>query len=139
MTGAVYSDFGQLASLRAQAQSNPNAALETVAEQFEGLFVQMMMQSMRDATIEGGLFQSHALDSYQQMTDKQMSLHLSQNGGIGLARFLVEQLQVRDDVGRSDVHVGDLSVPTPSPIEIARSSKAIPVRAANFTSVAEET
>jgi len=89
---ALYNDFNSIAELRADARLDPNAALESVAAQFESLFVQMMLKSMRDATIEGGLFQSNQLDTYQQMSDQQLSLDISDKGGIGLAEVLIKQL-----------------------------------------------
>ena len=92
-TGAVYSDFGHLASLKAEAAANPNAAIEDVASQFESIFIQMMLKSMRDATVKGDLFNSNQLDTYMAMADQQVALSLSENGGIGIARMLVEQLQ----------------------------------------------
>jgi len=100
-TGAIYSDFGHLASLKADAQKNPNAALEDVAEQFESLFLQMMMKSMRDATVKGDLFSSNQMDTYMSMADKQIAVSLSENGGIGIARMLVEQMQTKGYVPRS--------------------------------------
>lgn len=90
---AVYSDFNSLANLRTAARQDADASLEDVARQFESLFVQMMLKSMRDATMEGGLFDSHQLESYQQMHDQQLSLDLASRGGIGLADVLVEQLR----------------------------------------------
>ena len=95
---AVYTDFSQLESLKAQAQANPDAALEEVAQQFESLFLQMMLKSMRDATMKSDLFGSDQMESYQSMADQQIALTLSQQGGMGLARVLVEQMQVRDQV-----------------------------------------
>lgn len=85
-------DIQGLASLRSQARQAPGAAISEVAGQFESLFVQMMLKSMRDATVDGGLFDSTQLDTYQQMFDQQVSLELSQQGGIGLAEILVTQL-----------------------------------------------
>ena len=85
-------DIQGLASLRSQARLAPGAAISEVAGQFESLFVQMMLKSMRDATVDGGLFDSSQLDTYQQMFDQQISLELSQQGGIGLAEILVTQL-----------------------------------------------
>ena len=85
-------DIQGLASLRSQARQAPGAAISEVAGQFESLFVQMMLKSMRDATVDGGLFDSSQLDTYQQMFDQQISLELSQQGGIGLAEILVTQL-----------------------------------------------
>lgn len=99
MAGAVYTDFGQLATLRGEAQQNPNAALEDVAAQFESLFLQQMLKSMRDATMKSDLFDSSQMETYQQMADQQVALQLSEQGGIGLARALVEQMQVRGYVG----------------------------------------
>ena len=85
-------DIQGLASLRSHARGAPGAAISEVAGQFESLFVQMMLKSMRDATVDGGLFDSSQLDTYQQMFDQQISLELSQQGGIGLAEILVTQL-----------------------------------------------
>ncbi|EAQ98457.1 flagellar assembly peptidoglycan hydrolase FlgJ [Congregibacter litoralis] len=90
---AVYNDFNSLANLRTAARQDADASLRDVAQQFESLFVQMMLKSMRDATMEGGLFDSHQLESYQQMHDQQLSLDLASRGGIGLADVLVEQLR----------------------------------------------
>ncbi|MDP5053216.1 MAG: flagellar assembly peptidoglycan hydrolase FlgJ, partial [Congregibacter sp.] len=92
-TQAVYSDFNSLANLRTAARQDADASLEDVARQFESLFVQMMLKSMREATTEGGLFDSHQMESYQQMHDQQLSLDLASRGGIGLAKVLVEQLR----------------------------------------------
>ena len=58
---AVYNDMGALADLRGRARANPNEAVEEVAQQFEALFIQMMLKSMRDAVEDGGLFGSDQL------------------------------------------------------------------------------
>jgi flagellar protein FlgJ len=89
---STFMDIQGLASLRSHARGAPGAAISEVAGQFESLFVQMMLKSMRDATVDGGLFDSSQLDTYQQMFDQQISLELSQQGGIGLAEILVAQL-----------------------------------------------
>ncbi len=92
-SAALYSDFGSLAGLRTQARQDAGGSLREVASQFESLFVQMMLKSMRDATMEGGLFDSNALESYEQMYDQQLAVELSRHGGIGLAEVIVEQLR----------------------------------------------
>ena len=89
---STFMDIQGLASLRSHAREAPGTAISEVAGQFESLFVQMMLKSMRDATVDGGLFDSSQLDTYQQMFDQQISLELSQQGGIGLAEILVTQL-----------------------------------------------
>ena len=84
----VYNDMGALADLRSRARANPNEAVEEVAQQFEALFIQMMLKSMRDAVEDGGLFGSDQLDTYQQMADQQTALDMAAKGGIGLAEAL---------------------------------------------------
>tara|TARA_R110002110_G_scaffold405241_1_gene624192 strand:+ start:23427 stop:24404 length:978 start_codon:yes stop_codon:yes gene_type:complete len=89
---SLYNDVQGLNSLKHQVRLDPTSNLEEVAAQFESVFVQMMVKSMRDATIEGELFSSDQMDTYQQMFDKQLSLDLSRQGGLGLAQILVDQL-----------------------------------------------
>jgi flagellar protein FlgJ len=93
MNGAIYSDFSQFTTLRAEATKNPNAALEDVAAQFESIFLQQMLKSMRDATVKSDLFDSSQMDTYQSMADQQLAVSLAESGGIGLARMMVEQMQ----------------------------------------------
>ncbi|SBR52379.1 flagellar assembly peptidoglycan hydrolase FlgJ [Halomonas sp. HL-93] len=74
------------------AKTDPDAGAESAAQQFEALFVQMMMKSMRDAIPESGLMNSSATDSYQKMLDQQWSQVIASKG-VGLADALVEQLE----------------------------------------------
>ena len=88
----VYTDFSGLASLKGQAQAEPDNAVEEVARQFESLFVGMMLKAMRDAVPKDGLFASNQMDSYQQMFDQQLALDMTRDGGIGLADLIERQL-----------------------------------------------
>lgn len=101
MSGAIYNDFSQFTTLRAEATKNPNAALEEVAAQFESIFLQQMLKSMRDATTKSDLFDSSQMETYQSMADQQLAVQLSEQGGIGLARMMVEQMQTRGLVPES--------------------------------------
>ena len=108
MTNTIFNDIGYLSSLRAEAASAPNKAIENVASQFEALFIQQMMKSMRDAVPKSELMQSDHLETYQSMADRQMAVSLSQQGGIGIARMLVEQMQSKGYVPspeNSDTHI----------------------------------
>ncbi len=88
-------DLGGLDSLRSRAHKDEKAALKEVAQQFEGIFVQMLMKSMRDAN---AIFESDSpMNSqytkfYEQMRDQQMSVDLSTKGILGLADLMVQQL-----------------------------------------------
>lgn len=106
MAGAVYTDFAQFSTLRAEATANPNAAIEEVAAQFESLFLQQMLKSMRDATVKSDLFDSNQIETYQSMADQQLALQLAEQGGIGLARMMVEQMQTRGYVSETESETG---------------------------------
>lgn len=54
--------------------------------------MQMMLKSMRDASMGDGLMDSEQTDFYQGMFDQQISLTLSQGRGLGLADRLIKQL-----------------------------------------------
>ena len=107
MSGAIYNDFSQFTTLRAEATKNPNAALEDVAAQFESIFLQQMLKSMRDATTKSDLFDSSQMETYQSMADQQLAVQLSEQGGIGLARMMVEQMQTRGLVPESGDNAND--------------------------------
>ncbi|GIU43538.1 flagellar assembly peptidoglycan hydrolase FlgJ [Shewanella colwelliana] len=88
-------DIGGLDSLRAKAQKDDQAALKEVAQQFEGIFVQMLMKSMRDANAvfeSDSPMNSQYTKFYEQMHDQQMSVNLSDKGMLGLADLMVQQL-----------------------------------------------
>ena len=88
----VYTDFEGLAALRAKARDDQHAALDQVARQFESLFLQMMLKSMRDASFGGGLLDSKQSEFYREMYDDQIAVDMTQKNGIGLADVLKRQL-----------------------------------------------
>jgi len=88
----VYTDFEGLSELRSRARTNSEDTLHEVAGQFEALFIQMMLKSMRDAGLGEGLLDSEHTKTYQAMFDKQISIDLSKRQGLGLAEMMVRQL-----------------------------------------------
>ncbi|MHB8472770.1 MAG: flagellar assembly peptidoglycan hydrolase FlgJ [Gammaproteobacteria bacterium] len=88
----VYTDLQGLTQLRGQAQQKSPEAMREAARQFEALFVQMMLKSMRDAKIGEGLMDSEQSDMYRDMYDKQMSMEMTRQRGFGLAAMIVKQL-----------------------------------------------
>ncbi|WP_428312303.1 flagellar assembly peptidoglycan hydrolase FlgJ [Hydrocarboniphaga sp.] len=84
-------DLGQLQSLRNGVHADEAGAIRKSAQQFEALFTQMMLKSMRDA-LPGDSGLGEQGDFYQGMYDQQLSLSLSSGKGMGLADLLVQQL-----------------------------------------------
>ena len=93
-SSSVYTDFHGLSQLKADVRNeNSNESIEQVARQFESIFTQMMLKSMRDANpTEGGLFDNDQSKMYREMFDKQISLSMSEGRGIGLKDMLIRQL-----------------------------------------------
>ena len=86
---SMYSDFTGLAQLREDARNESPEAAKEAAQQFEALFVQMMLQSMRSATAVLG---EQRDTTYEEMFDKQIALELTQGKGLGIADLLMRQL-----------------------------------------------
>ncbi|QHS12785.1 flagellar assembly peptidoglycan hydrolase FlgJ [Shewanella sp. Arc9-LZ] len=92
-------DLGGLDSLRVQAQKDEKGALKEAAKQFEGIFIQMLMKSMRDANAafkSDNPMNSETTAFFEQMRDQQMSVDLSNKGMLGLAEMMVQQLDPDD-------------------------------------------
>ena len=89
-TSRSYLDFSGLGELRGQAQQNQDKALKESAQQFEGLFIQMMLKSMLEANepMKDEENQSHALETFENMFDKEVSLQMAKRGAIGVADFM---------------------------------------------------
>ena len=95
-----YLDFSGLGELRGKAQRNDDSALRETAQQFEAMFIQMMLKSMRDASNEmkSDLVHSDAAETFEGMYDKEMSVKLAQRNALGLADSIVRNVQQRQTV-----------------------------------------
>ncbi len=89
---ALAADTRGLDALKFRARINPDAALKDAARQFETLFMNMLLKSMREATPQDGLFDSEQTRFYTSMLDQQLSGKMSERG-LGLAEIMVRQLQ----------------------------------------------
>ena len=90
-----YNDFSGLQALKSRAsQGESPETLDAAAKQFEAMFIQMMMKSMRDAnaTMKSGLFDNAGTDMFEEMLDKEFSVQFGEKGAFGLAEMLVQQL-----------------------------------------------
>lgn len=95
----VYGDLQGLEKLKHSNESDSPETLRFVAEQFEALFMQMMLKSAHVSDQEDGLFDSEQTEFYQDWYDKQLAIHLSSGQGVGIADMLVQQLKQRQLAG----------------------------------------
>ena len=91
LSGMAAFDVKGIGELRQSAKANDPAALKTAATQFEAMFINMMLKSMRDATPQDGLLDSQQSKMFTTMLDQQTSQNLAKRG-TGLADVLIRQL-----------------------------------------------
>lgn len=123
-------DFGALGSLKAQAVNDPgkNDAAKKAAQQFEAIFLQMMLKSMRDASPKGGLFESQSTKTFEQMYDQQIAMAMSQRGSTGIAE-MVEKFITRSMGGNASTEPGQfLDLNGPKPTGLPLIDKSDPLR-----------
>jgi len=86
-------DPNALADLkRLSRDDNSPEALRATAKQFEALFLQMVLKSMRDAVPSEGMFDSDQTRLFQAMQDQQTAMNMAQGRGTGLADMIFRQL-----------------------------------------------
>ncbi|KAB0569564.1 flagellar assembly peptidoglycan hydrolase FlgJ [Pseudomonas sp. R11F] len=128
----AYSDLNRLNQLKV-GDKNSDGNMRKVAQEFESLFLNEMLKSMRSATDALGKdnpMNTPAAKQYQEMYDQQLAVSLSrEGGGIGLADVLMRQMQKNKPVDAqaatlqgpaADAPVKKVDVPT----EIAAGTQA---------------
>jgi flagellar protein FlgJ len=128
-----YSDLNRLNQLKVGDDKNSEGNMRKVAQEFESLFLNEMLKSMRSATEALGKdnpMNTPAAKQYQEMYDQQLAVSLSrEGGGIGLADVLMRQMQKNKPV---DAQAATLQGPAAAeavkkvdvPTEIAAGTQA---------------
>lgn len=112
-------DLGGINKMREAIASGDEKVLEEAANQFEAIFVQMMLKSMRKAqdamADENSPFNSEQMKFYRDMHDQQLATDLSSGKGMGLADLIIKQLGQKDEnytpgsLVRSDGNIDSLN------------------------------
>jgi flagellar rod assembly protein/muramidase FlgJ len=91
-----YHDLSSLQQLRSQAKKDEAGAIKQAAQQFESVFMGMLMQGMRKANAsigEDNPLNSNATEFFRDMQDQQLAAELGKTGALGLADLMVQQLR----------------------------------------------
>ena len=88
----LFMNMQQFSDLKLAVRKDSEQGSKAVAQQFEGLFIQMMLKEMRSAAVMDESQHSSYMDFYTDMYDKQISQTLSQQGGIGIADMMMKQM-----------------------------------------------
>ena len=86
-----YYDITGLAKLRVEAINDESVAAKKVGTQFEAMFLQDMLKSMRAAIepLKDEMSESSELDTFKEMFDKEVSISMADRGSLGVADWLV--------------------------------------------------
>jgi Rod binding domain-containing protein len=66
--------------------------IEKVARDFESVFLNKLLTSMRKTIPKSGLLDSHAMDMFQSMMDEEMSKEMAKNKGMGMGEMIYNDL-----------------------------------------------
>lgn len=90
-SGKLALDTKSLGNLKQSAKDGSPEALRGAATQFEAMFINMMMKSMREATPQDGMTDNEQTKTFTTMLDSQLSQTMAKRG-MGLADMLVRQM-----------------------------------------------
>jgi flagellar protein FlgJ len=74
--------------------------IEKVSRDFESVFLNKLLSSMRKTIPKSGLLDSFASDMFQSMMDEEMSKEMSKNKGMGMGEMIYNDLSKISRVGR---------------------------------------
>ena len=87
-----YANVNGFSQLKQQAREDQAAALKPVAQQFEAIFVQQMLQEARKVSFDEGWLDGNQGDFYKDWSDKQLAQDVAAKGTLGFADNIVKQL-----------------------------------------------
>ena len=81
-----------LNSKNLDTNSDTLAGLQSVADQFEAIFLETLLRQARESKLSDGLFDSKADDNFEQMFDQELANSSSKLVDIGIADAIVRQM-----------------------------------------------
>lgn len=124
-------DAQSLSGLKNGLRRDDPQALKAAARQFEAVFLQMMLKSMRAATPQTGMFDSDQTRFYQELLDAQLAQVMAARGGTGLAAVIERQLArpgTAEGAGAADEAGGLPLAPPPSAYPVQSAPRGLPLR-----------
>lgn len=79
-------------SFESALKNKQKQQLKRACEEFESIFINIIMQKMRSSIPEYGIQKSFGREIYESMFDQEVSKEMAKSGGIGLAKQLYDQL-----------------------------------------------
>ncbi len=92
-------DFAGMGALRGKAQRHEEKATRETATQFEAMFIQMMLKSMREAVQKNDPMRSSQQETFEEMYDRELSVQLAKRNTLGVADMIVKTVERNNDPG----------------------------------------
>ncbi|EHQ9011303.1 flagellar assembly peptidoglycan hydrolase FlgJ [Escherichia coli] len=124
-------DAQSLNELKAKAGEDPAANIRPVARQVEGMFVQMMLKSMRDALPKDGLFSSEHTRLYTSMYDQQIAQQMTAGKGLGLAEMMVKQMTPEQPLPEESTPAAPMKFPLETVVRYQNQALSQPAQLAS--------
>ncbi len=86
-------DFAGMGALRGKAQRHDDKATRETATQFEAMFIQMMLKSMREAVQKNDPMRSSQQETFEEMYDRELSVQLAKRNTLGVADMIVKSVE----------------------------------------------
>ena len=120
-------DTQSLAGIKKGLRTDDPQALKAAAQQFEAIFLQMMMKSMRAASPQDSVFDNDQSRFYQELLDSQLSQVMAAKGGTGLAAVIERQLSRGGSASAADYPEGLPLMPPPRDFPLGAGQQGLPL------------
>ena len=118
-------DARSLQSLQARAAADPKGAAKEAAKQFEALFMNELVKSMRASTMSSGMFDNQGSEMATSMLDGQLSGQLAGMPG-GLSDVIARQLERQMGLSPGPIPATGSANNTPAPLAATPQPTKIP-------------
>ena len=81
-------------STNSASENGISEELKAVADQFEAIFLEMLLKQARESKLSDGLFENSADDNFVQLFDQELAKSSSEKVDIGIAQAIINQMSV---------------------------------------------
>lgn len=95
MTSILPPASGPASSLGPTSPANDKrkAEIQSMAADFEAIFVRQMLKTMRTSSLGEGLFDGQGTEQFRDMQDSKVADTMAEKGVFGIAQLLTRQLE----------------------------------------------
>ena len=86
------SESNVLSDSKGGSVNKTDPELLAVADQFEAIFLEMLLKQARDSKLSEGLFENKADDNFVQLFDRELAKSSSEKVDIGIAEAIIRQM-----------------------------------------------